>query len=273
MKLLPIILIAVGSLLFIIGIVGIFIFIDLACDSPEDIENMKRGDELSVHGKILFAPTSGLYDPHGLKDDLTWSWKLYNYTFEDGEHFHSRKPADELGIETGETYVIDLEYTNVAPQGARLVDDEESSVGGTFLYRLPGIGLIIVGIFVIGAGLFIILLDKKKESSQLQERKRKKDAIDKQMELLEKEIEMALHTGGGAPPGQLQYQSPQAHPGPGQAPIGHMPPGGMPPGGMPPGAAGMPPRGPPAGQPQQQVNVNINVPPGGQQPPNRPPQY
>ena len=260
MKLLPIILIATGCLLLIIGIIGIFLFIHVVCDSPEDIKNMDVGDELTVYGEISNKPVD--FDDNGYDDaSSTWLWKRYNYTFAEGGYFYS---PEKLDVEPGESYVIDLSYKRAEwtiPEGPAIKGSEESSVSGTFTYRLPGIGVAILGLGVLGTGVFLIGMDKKRESEQGKERKRKKDAIDKQMELLEKEIGMAL-TSTGPGPG-IQYQPP-----PGQLPGQARPPG--PPTQQPPPfqQQQMPPQGPPLQQRQMppQQPFPGQMPPQGQPP-------
>jgi len=221
MKLLPIILIAVGALLLIVGIIGIFVFIHLVCDSPEDIKHMEPDDQLTVYGEISIVPDD--MDRAGYDDDnSTWLWQRYKYTFVGGNYFYS---PNELDVEEGESYVIDLTYRRAeqaVPEGPALAGSESSSVSGTIMYRLPGIGVAVIGLGVLGTGVFLIGMDKKRESEKGKERKRKKDAIDKQMELLEKEIGMAL-TSAGPGPG-IQYQPP-----PGQFPGQAPPPGQQPP--------------------------------------------
>ncbi len=253
MKLLPIILIAVGALLLIIGIIGIFLFIHIVCDSPEDIKHMEVDDQLTVYGEISNVPDD--MDPAGWDDDnSTWLWQRYKYTFVGGYYFYS---PNELDLEEGESYVIDITYRRAAmavPEGPALAKGESSSVSGTIMYRLPGIGVAVIGLGVLGTGVFLIGMDKKRESEKGKERKRKKDAIDKQMELLEKEIGMAL-TSTGPGPG-IQYQPP-----PGQLP----------------GQA--PPQGPPGQQQQPPFQQQQTPPPQpfpGQMPPQgpaRPPGY
>ena len=254
MKLIPIILIGVGILLLVTGLIGIFVFIHIVCDSPEEIRHMKVGDEIKVYGEIAFAPTDKEVEYKA--DQVTPLWSKYNYTFSGGGYFYSENTPKYLGIENGKNYVVDIEYKaskHGSPEGPHLLNDEKGkdSVSGSFIYRLPGIVVVLIGVVMIGLGIFFLLLDFKKSTDEDKERKRKKDNIDRQMELLEKEIEMALHVGGGAPPGQLQYHPPpgQMPPkgAPGQPPA-RPPMGGMPPGQMPPkGAPGQPPARPPMG--------------------------
>lgn len=234
MKILPIILIAVGGLMFIVGIVGIIFFVDLVCDSPEDIGTMsKAGETRTVYGTILIAPQD--YDLNGWPDPLYGkTWQRYNYTFAEGDgdfYFYS---AVKLDIEAGSSYVIDIEYRDAKlnqPEGPALVGDSEDSISGTWAYRLPGIGVGILGLGVAGIGIFLMTMELKKKIDKSRERTRKKEAVDKQMELLEREIQMAM---GASPRPDLRYQAPPGQQqGPPQRFPGQQPPGQMPPQGPP----------------------------------------
>lgn len=242
MKALPIILIAVGGVVFVVGILGIIFYVDLVTDSPEDIKDMKQDETLTVYGEIADSPDD--LDPNGWPDPVSGSpWKRYNYTFKGGGYFYSEYKLD---IEVGESYVIDIQYKGVKegqPEGPAL--EGKDSVSGTFLYRLPGIGVTLLGLGVAGVGIFLVTMEVKKGKEKTKERKRKGEAVDKQMELLEREIQVALSSTGRKP--EIQYQPPPGHPGPGQMP----PQQPMPP--------PMPPR-PPMGQ---------MPPPGPQRPPYR----
>ena len=135
MKALPIILIAVGGVVFVVGILGIIFYVDLVTDSPEDIKDMKQDETLTVYGEIADSPDD--LDPNGWPDPVSGSpWKRYNYTFKGGGYFYSEYKLD---IEVGESYVIDIQYKGVKegqPEGPAL--EGKDSVSGTFLYRLPG---------------------------------------------------------------------------------------------------------------------------------------
>jgi len=243
MKILPIILIAVGFVILIVGIAGIIFLVDIVCDSPEDIGTMsKEGETRMVYGTILFTPQE--YDTDGWPPpDEGPSWQRYNYTFEEGNGKYYFYSAKKLDLETGSSYIIDIEYRYAKqnqPRGPALKDDSKDSISGTIVYRLPGIAIVIVGLGVMGFGGFLLTMDLKKRSDKTKERSRKKQAVDKQMELLEREIQMAMGAASQRP--DIRYQAP---PGQQQGP----PPQG-------------PPRGPPQGPPQ-------GGPPG--QGPTRPP--
>ena len=247
-----------------VGILGIIFYVDLVTDSPEDIKNMKKGDTITVYGTIKNQPGLGDYDPKGKNPNTDeWNWTRYTYYFEEGGYFYSEYRLD---IEPGDSAVIDIEYKGAKegrPEGPAL--EGKNSAKGTFLYRLPGIGVVILGLGVGGVGGFFMLMEFRKGKEKVRERKRKSEAVDKQMELLEREIQMALTSTGRRP--DIQYQPPPGHPAPGQMPPQH-PPQRPPIGQMPPkqgwseGASGpkrppqrppmgqMPPRGPP-GPPQQ----------------------
>ncbi len=244
MKILPIILIAVGGLIFILGIAGVIFFIDFVCDTPEVIPNMSKGDFLTVYGKISKAPTN---TTNGKEiDENGRGWIAYQYEFEGGYVFYASND-EPLTVDVGSYYVINLRYSQVnldegnLPYNQPCIEGSASdAVSGTFTYRLPGIGVIILGLGVAFVGIFLLSIDLKKKIDKSKERSRKKEAVNKQMELLEREIQMAM--GAAAPRRDIQYQAP-----PGQQPG----PQGPPPGQQAPPAGQMPPQGPPRPPSQQ----------------------
>ena len=249
MKILPIILIAVGVVVFIAGIAGIIFFIDIVCDSPEDIGTMSQeGETRKVYGTIFIAPED--YDFNGWPDPIYGSrYKRYNYTFVEGNGDYYFYSENKLDVEAGSSYVIEIEYKNARtgqdqPEGPALKDESTDSISGVFTYRLPGIAIGIVGLGVVGVGVFLITIEVKKKIKKTKEGSRKKEAVNKQMELLEREIQMAI--GAGSPRPDIHYQAP-----PGQQQVPPQAQRQMQPGQQMPPTGQMPPRGPP-GPPFQQ---------------------
>ena len=242
MKILPIILVALGGLIFVAGIAGIIFFVDIICDTPEEIPNMSTGDFVTIYGKISEAPVN---TTNGKEiDENGRGWVAYQYEFEGGYVFYASND-EPLNVEEGSYYVINLRYSQAANEGNLpynqpcIEGTASDAVSGTFTYRLPGIGVMILGLGIAGVGIFLFSIDMKKKIDKSKERSRKKEAVSKQMELLEREIQMAM--GAAAPRQDLQYQAP-----PGQQQMPQQGPPQMPPGQQPtPPTGQMPPQGPP----------------------------
>ncbi len=271
MKIIPLILIIVGSVLVLGGIVLAIFLPTLMFDTPEDIRDMKVGDRIEVYGELEYVPPKNEYYFAGFDEaNQSWDYQKYRYEFTTGDVFFSdvEDNPSELGVEEGSSNVIKLVYrrgTSQGPEGAYLDGSPSKAVSGTVGYRFIGIAIAVVGVALIVTAIIFIMSDVKEEQRLEKERRNRRLALDKEMAQIEMEIQSSLRStprhqmGRGPPPGQMQ---------PGQQP---RPQGVMPPQGQRPAQAQPARQQPAQGQRPAQAQPARRQPTQGQKPANEQP--
>ncbi|UCH90097.1 MAG: hypothetical protein JSV49_05500 [Thermoplasmata archaeon] len=234
MKRIPVI---VGFILILVGIVLVFALPYLLIPAFT-----LSADELNPdysNGKFISYSD---YGPFTLSGEITSKeideFGVYIYHI-DYSTYEIRSGKDVGGINDNVLLRVEIRQTLDTDEDYLLVTKEKNAL----VYNVPGFV-----IFVIGVGLFILGIVRKTPEERASKEKAiaRKKALDKELDTLERELQVSMP--GGAPPGGGM---------PGQ--LGPPPPVSTQPGMPPAGLAGGPAQGPA----QQPVAPAPQVPPGG----------
>jgi hypothetical protein len=256
----------IGFIMMLAGVVLIFalpiMLVPVITETSEDVNNDYEP------GAMKFRSYAGYGDftISGILTEEERNQSIYYYHIDDSEFFISS--SEDIGDVDDEVLLrVKVAQDKITDEDYLVVINKQSQIP----YNVPGFAILIIGALLFIMGIVRKTVEERESKEKAIARKK---AIDKELDMLERELQTTMVPGQqGMPPGGMPPQPgmPPGQMAPGGMPPQQpgMPPGQMAPGGMPPQQPGLPPgQMAPGGMPLHQPGM----PPGQMAPGGMPPQ-